>query len=1179
MKRKQKNKKKVIGVIGLTTAAFCSFGIASVANVSADTLYGGGVIKVYADEVSDVYTTQWNEAIAELKSINGDISTRDNYVKYIYAYNNASDAYSRISATVLPEDEVVWQNAGAIIRKDAESYKYFANTLSKLYANKSIAWSHKVAYDDNVSYYNSLDAMKQGVFADIVKFAEMRDYADSEFIRIENAMKVVIEKIDSIYYVDGKIVVNSEDSLDKVAEAIKEIYGKEYSEISKVEVDAIATYVEKLGDYDKALADYQVIVDTCTAMDSRIVSTYNAFTSSEGENYNKHYTQRLIIETLRTDYNALNRGVEDDATALITESGKLVELETVLAKIDADKVEVEKLISDIPVDFDYTDAYIKTATDAKGAFDLLPEDLKAVADIEIADYSKLVDALEAIEICDNQVKALIEKAKNLQVLFDEGSEKFTSEVNAVSKERTLLKYAKQKADFDAECGELLFDMQTKVDNLSEKTGPFIDAVLAIGEVKLSNTAIGSQIQTAYAEYAKLTEVIEQNAVLGYKKILDEKKNALDDLMVEANAWKNAVLSIVLEEKITTQNIADIQDVALGLNEIKDNNLDMYTVISTSGSTYGYAEFQALINAVEYLFGDIAQLANDMVGLSTDLSVIVADPATFNQAIENATANFNALDDSVKAEYFTADTASNKSAYDIYLIALNMYNKVAKLAGDIAALYDISTVNMTKYDAIMSYNASYEALDVEDKAILATQKINNDKTFEEVLVLATEKVEGLKKDREAWTDSVYALAGEIEKANWGTDLYSVNLKTIETLKAQRVNLDNTDNLLDEVDADLALIETIANDRITYINDLIEKLDDKGQLEESDIITLESIYDIYNNKFDQTQKDLVDYKTFEVLYNRYVFAQNFDEVVLELKKDVIVNKNYTSEVPITIGILRSVYITFGGEMKALIQEYATLDEIEADYNAHVDNDGEVLNLTGVYNELIEKIEEDGSNLSAEISSLATQIADLNKDIEALEQSLADAKAQLAKADADNKQELIDLINALETKVNTLKSDLEKADADIIADISKVREELAGVKADLEKLVEDTKAELKAEIEALEQSLADAKAELVKADADNKQELIDLINALETKVNTLKSDLEKADADIIADISKVREELASVKADLEKLVDDTKAELKAEIEGLRNSLTTVTVILSIVSGLSLIGVVVLFVLKKKN
>ena len=166
MKRKQKNKKKVIGVIGLTTAAFCSFGIASVANVSADTLYGGGVAKVYADEVSDVYTTQWNEAIAELKSINGDISTRDNYVKYIYAYNDASDAYSRISATVLPEDEVVWQNAGAIIRKDAESYKYFANTLSKLYANKSIAWSHKVAYDDNVSYYNSLDAINNPHFKD-----------------------------------------------------------------------------------------------------------------------------------------------------------------------------------------------------------------------------------------------------------------------------------------------------------------------------------------------------------------------------------------------------------------------------------------------------------------------------------------------------------------------------------------------------------------------------------------------------------------------------------------------------------------------------------------------------------------------------------------------------------------------------------------------------------------------------------------------------------------------------------------------------------------------------------------------------------------------------------------------------------------------------------------------------
>ena len=1172
MKRKVKDKKKVVGFIGLATAAFCSFGIASATNPSTNDLYGAKAVKVYAEE-ADTHTTTWNNAIATLKAIDGaNINNKSDYVDYLFAYIDATDAYSKVSATVLPEDEVAYQLAGEIIRKDADCYRYFANSLSKLFKNQNIAWSHKVDYDANVNYLATLDTYKQEVFADIVKFTEMCTYADDEFARIKTALDEVVLAIEGIYYVDGNIVVNSKTSLDAVDTAIKNVYNKPYAEISEDEVTAMATYVEKLGDYDSAIEDYEKIVAECVAMDATIVEAYNNFTTEEGTYYNKYYTQRTVITNLRVAHDALNRGPEDNATTLLKETAKLVELETALANVDADKLAVEGLISAIPVDFDYTDLYIATVEDAKEAFDLLPEDLKAIADTEIAGYAVLVDALEDIKTCKDAVDALIERAKALETLYNEGSEKFSSEVNAVAKERTKFEYQKQKADFDAECGDLLFEMQTRLDNLSATITPFIDAVEAIGEVKLSNTAIGSQIATAKLEYDKLTTDLERNAVLAYKKILDTKEDALNELMAEANAWKADVEAIVLNTPVTMENVATINAVETALETIKAENLDMYTVITTSADLYGYTAFETLIVARDNLLVAVEQLALDMAALSTDLSVIVADPSTFNIAVETANATFEALDTSVQAEYFTADASINKASYDNYLVAFNLYNKVAKLAGDIAALYDITTVDMTKYDAIMEYNKSYEALEESDKAILEAQKINSDKTFKEVLDGATEKVTGLKEAIDAWIDAVGALDGGIEKANWETELYAVNLDTIATLKAERLALDNSRGDLNDADADIVAIENIANKRVSDLNDLIAELDAKSQLENTDVAILESIYDIYNNKLDKTQKDLVDYVTFEVLYNRYVFAQNFDEVVLSLKKDVIDNKNYTSDVPITIGILRSVYINFGTEMKALIQEYATLDTIEAEYNAHVEGAGEVLNLTGVYNSLLAKIEADGSDLATEIEGLSTQIAKIQNDYSELVQDLADAKVALEKADADNKQELINLINTLENKVNTLKSDLEKADTDNLAQI---RGELAGVKEDLEKLVADTKAELLAEIDALEKSLADAKVALEKADADNKQELINLINTLENKVNTLKSDLEKADADNLAQI---RGELADVKEDLEKLVTDTKAELLAEIDSLRKNLTTITIILSIVSGLAFVGVIVL-VIKKKN
>ncbi len=1183
MKKRVKDKKKVVGAIGLATAAVCCIGVASTTAIANGGLISKEIVNVYAD---DTFTTQWNDAIAVLKRINGDITTKDNYVDYLFAYIDAADAYARISATVTPEDYIVYERAGNIIRADADCYRYFTNSLSKLYKEQNIRWSDKTAYDSNVAHFNSLDEMEQNVIIEgtVGKFEDMCSYGDSEFARIQGAMNEVVVAIKDIKYVG---MVDSKVSLENVASKIKAVYGVAYEDIAVKEVEAMAAYLSDNGadltTYDNALKLYNDILKECKEFDDRIIATYNSFTTEEGEKFGKYYTERLAIEELHRDYVYLNKGANDDRTTLINESAKIFKLVASVKAVDTNVFALQDLIRDIPADFDYTDAYTTTVKTAREYYENnIIDDLKAVVeasdqDAGIQGYVFLCEVEGKIEECKTTVENLIERAKNLEVLYNEGSDKFSSEVNGVARERAKLTYAKQKADFDAECGDLLFDMQTNLDNLSGKIGPFIDAVLAIGEVKLSNTLIGAQIETAYVEYAKLTTTLEQNAVLGYKTTLDQKKAALDELMAEANEWKAMVETIVLGEKINTQNIADINAVEEGLNQIKTENLDMYTVISTSGSTYGYSVYEELISAREGLFDEIEQLASDMDGLSTDLSVIVADPTAFNQAVVNATDIFGAFDDTVKEEYFIGEEADNKDAYDNYVAALNIYEEVAKLAGDIASLYDVALVDMTKYEAIVEYNASYENLSDENKEILNTQKINDDKTFKEVLDVATEKVNALKLSRDSWAQKVYALAGEIEKANWENDLYSVNLATIEELKEERVDLDNTDGGLDEVDADFALIEVIGDKRVTDLNSLITELDAKEELEKSDVATLESIYDIYNNKLDQTQKDLVNYSAFEVLYNKYVFAQNFDEAVLALYEDVVSNGNYTSEVPVTIGILRSIYINFGSEMKALIQEYARIEEIEAEYNAHVESEGGILNLTAVYNELSKQIADiNGADFSAQISELVGKITAIEKAYADADTALKDA---LEKAYVAGDEKLSGMIVELQGKLDEFKANLEKADADIVADIAKVREELAGVKEGLEKLVADTKTELLGEIELLEKSLADAKEALEKADADNKAELESKIDALTKSLADAKVALEEADADIVADIAKVREELAGVKESLEKLVADTKTELLDVIGNLRKSLTTVSIILSIVSGLTAAGVIILFINKKKN
>ncbi|MBR2449318.1 MAG: hypothetical protein IKB30_04255, partial [Clostridia bacterium] len=67
MKKRAKNKKKVVGSIGLLTAAVCCFGVAPAANAISGDLYSARTIKVFADSTDEQaaeYLSIWQESIA-----------------------------------------------------------------------------------------------------------------------------------------------------------------------------------------------------------------------------------------------------------------------------------------------------------------------------------------------------------------------------------------------------------------------------------------------------------------------------------------------------------------------------------------------------------------------------------------------------------------------------------------------------------------------------------------------------------------------------------------------------------------------------------------------------------------------------------------------------------------------------------------------------------------------------------------------------------------------------------------------------------------------------------------------------------------------------------------------------------------------------------------------------------
>ena len=1227
MKRKVKGKKKVAGSIGLLTAAVCCFGAAAATTVSNSGLYNDGVVRVYAVENQESYVKQWQDSINALEQ--GNVNSYNDYINYVKNFKIAKNAFAKLNGlgVVAAEEQLVYDSARELVAVDADYSDYVTITLYGLEATGNIKWSDKAEYDKQTDRFSGLSTERQGWLKSYVgeEYDSIIKNADDEFARIESAMGGVINAINDLKYV-GK--VDSKESLDAVADAIKLVYGVDYEEIADKEVDAMAAYINEttsgattLAMYDNALALYNAIVTECAEFDAKIVATYEDFTAS-----GKYYTERLVIEALHREYanmGPLQHGdVNDNRQTLITESAKIFELVAKVKDVDTHINVLQNLIREIPAEFDYTDDYSRKVTAARTYYEAnIIADLKAVVEASAVDagiqgYIFLCEAEANLAECKATVDALMAKAFNLQKLFDESSSEFVKEVNEVVADRATLPYQKQKDDFNKDYGELLASMRAKVANINATVTPVIEAIEAIGEVKLSDAGIGARINTARTMYDALQTEIEKNSVTNYNKLVKAEQD-LDALTAEANDWKKAVDAIVIDGKITTTNIADINAVESTFNgwvAAGGDKADLANVVKNAGTKYSYDKYDALLSDRNALLNSISELASKMNAISTDLEVISANPTVFTDAVEAAKLAFDALDATVQAEYFTNSTATNNAAYAHYLEAYNLYKNVYELVGKIIELGDPALVTMASYNDIYDYLAEYETLSDDNKAIVT------DGGYKTALDNAKATVDALKVLRDAWIADVYALAGEVDKAVWDSELYSVNLDLISGLETRRAALDNTDKGLDEATTDFAKIVEIGNKRVTDINQSIADLVANQPLKSDDIDTLKSIYNVYHTKLHESQQKLVKYDDFEPLYNRYVFAQNFDEAVQALYKDVFENKNFTSNVPVVVGILRSVYVSMNDEMKELITQYSNIQKIEDEYNKFVEEGGKVLNLTDAYKELNEMIKDiEDEDFAAQIKDVADELALLDADLDSaivkLNKAVADLETANGSITAINKaiEDINTSLQGLTTSVGDIENDLIRIEGKFDGLVKELREDVDGILADISSL-KTTDQELLSKLGDLETALDTFKTLTDNRVGDIENDLIDLedkfdglVQKLREEVNGLLEDvssLETMDQELLsklgdletaldafknltnnhldsldADVASLENDLEALKTAIEEKIaalEKADASLKNEIDSLRKSLTTVTVILSIVSGLALAGAVALFLIK---
>ncbi len=1245
MKRKVNGKKKVAGSIGLLTAAVCCFGVAATTNIPNSDLYKDGVVRVYADaNVNAIAFADAVGKLRTAAEGLSDAEVRTNITVAEWAWTaEVQHGYvvaEGAEAELVPTDVETYEKYAEIfadlflVAKNVDAAVNNINNHSLIvYASEASAYDNYFAYLTNGELSLEEIAIINGVGTgnrDTTKKDAVNNYFNGKIEAEQNAKTAV----DAVKKVADAIVLTSIDSIKEAEDAVKAVYGDVKDVDGNVILDKnkaadIIAFWETLEGYR---ADYNALVKENEDVAKAIKDVWALY--NNGEKCLSIETEIVNAETL---YAALDDSVDNnqkaavDAETAVEQSTMLVELRDELdARRDA-VIAVELLINDIenPVVYDNT-----KILDAREAYDALPAEitsLKEIADIAeyVSNYSVLVDAEEAYDALVDAVDEIKTNIASLATKYNDGSLTATF-MTDIKMAKNALTYQAQKDAIDndeiREGVTYQAELETYQTQYEEAVAAAAKVIKAIKDIATPVT-IDSATSIIEAEkfYAELTET-QQRYVTNYAD-LTAARAELDQITADVNAWKDLVLALPEAADVTILDKAQIE-ACVEAYENYNFSAEMLAYIEAN-ETKTKEKYDDVKDALKAITDKIANVSDAYlvdaivnVGENPDDNAVVA----FSNAYETAKGLFDALSDDEKAFFI-----SNYSEADVARLVAETKYEIYGVEAKIANLPEAEALVLADNEKVVVAKDAFDALGTDKQAQVRA-------TYSEKLAACVAKMAEITGELDQWMLDAKALVGVDKDGNdvADFDLAHVDVDAILNYHNQFEAFNDDEKEFVKAAHDiLVLKEEIILAAIDALNDRIDDMEAKigdstYALTANDRDELDSIKAAYDN-LHETQAKLVNYSDINEAYNKINVVDYVEAAINALLADVKA-ENLTTEGYVTYNVINAVYFNLSDEIKELITNASELAVIGEAYKA---NEADILDVKTLADELqkaIDSIDNVDTKLSDVKTFLEKAINENANKISDLDKALSDKvnyilEDKVSWTDLDKKlNALNELINNNTKAIEQAKTELTEAYETAIEDAKTV---LRGEIAVIEKALQDVDAANKTEllgkiatlqaeldayklvveglfdgvntdIDALEKALADAKTELTEAyetaieaaktelnktisDLETALKAADVANkeALEEALAEAKEALEAADAAnleaVNAKIAELEEALNNAVADLEK----ADAALKNEIDELRKSLTTVTVILSIVSGLALAGAVALFVLKyrKKN
>ncbi len=291
------------------------------------------------------------------------------------------------------------------------------------------------------------------------------------------------------------------------------------------------------------------------------------------------------------------------------------------------------------------------------------------------------------------------------------------------------------------------EISNTVTSIGEYAFRFCNAIVEI-VIPDSVQSIG---QYAFCGCTLLETVVLPNGITSLESHLFQDCKALKSIVIPRSVTNiadlvfyntTALTSIYIPITVVTMGAGKTNGVIRGCSTSLKIYCEADSIPSGWATKWNYNN-----RTVTWGYASLINIAEQMSALSINTDVISLDPIAFNNAVLAVKSEFEALDSSIKATYFTNSGAQYLSAYNNYTQALSLYNNVYSFIADIVNLGDPTELTLDKYAKVYALIDEYNALSDTYKNIVI------DGGFKQVLDTAKQTVDELKEANDDGFDYV------------------------------------------------------------------------------------------------------------------------------------------------------------------------------------------------------------------------------------------------------------------------------------------------------------------------------------------------------------------------------------------------------------------------------------------